>query len=382
MWLNNLHNAEDGCTVNICVQQDRIISANNTTTAAAEPAIYFEDATVIPGLINSHDHLDFNIFPQLGNRIYNNYTAWGKDIHLQNKNIIDAVQQIPLRLRATWGLYKNLLAGVTTVLNHGKKLQLPDDIITAYQKPLSLHSVAFEKNWKYKLNNPLRTKQPIVIHAGEGTDTAAAEEISALHKWNRLHKKLVAVHGVAMDPAQAKHFEALVWCPASNFFLLDRTAEVQLLQKQTKILFGTDSTLTAHWDIWEHLRQALHTKQLNPAGLWKTVTTTAATVWQLDKGKIAAGKDGDIVIVKGRKKITDGSIYSTRPGDILLVMHRGEIKLFDASLLNSLRHLTGTNGFSSIHIGGTKKYIYGNLPALLQEILNYYPHAKFPVTAG
>jgi len=26
-----------------------------------------------PGLINSHDHLDFNLFPLWGNRKYNNY---------------------------------------------------------------------------------------------------------------------------------------------------------------------------------------------------------------------------------------------------------------------------------------------------------------------
>ena len=43
-----------------------------------------------PGLINSHDHLDFNLFPQTGNRIYNNYTEWGRDIHEQNKEAISA----------------------------------------------------------------------------------------------------------------------------------------------------------------------------------------------------------------------------------------------------------------------------------------------------
>lgn len=380
MWLSNVYHAEAECTVNIAVQQGHISSVNNTSVANHEPALYFEDATVIPGLINSHDHLDFNIFPQLGNRVYDNYTGWGKDIHLQNKTIIDAVLKIPVGLRATWGLYKNLLAGVTTVLNHGKKLQLANDMITVHQKPLSLHSVAFEKNWKYKLNNPLGTKQPVVIHAGEGTDEAASKEITSLYKWNRLHKKLVAVHGVAMSPAQAKHFEALVWCPASNLFLLDKTAPVQLLQEQTKILFGTDSTLTAHWDIWEHLRMALQTKQLNAGRLWKTVTATAATVWQLNKGTIAAGKEADIVVLKGTKKINDGTVFSTRPEDILLVMHKGAIRLFDASLLHSLQQ--HSNGFSRIHIGKTEKYVYGNLPALLQEILNYYPHAKFPVTAG
>ena len=32
--------------------------------------ISFENAVAFPGLINSHDHLDFNNYPQLGNKIY------------------------------------------------------------------------------------------------------------------------------------------------------------------------------------------------------------------------------------------------------------------------------------------------------------------------
>src|SRR5450432_1163173 len=66
---------------------------------SGEAMIDFEDAIAFPGLINSHDHLDFNLFPQTGNRIYNNYTEWGKDIHKQNKEEIYRVQQIPRQLR-------------------------------------------------------------------------------------------------------------------------------------------------------------------------------------------------------------------------------------------------------------------------------------------
>src|SRR6185312_13350140 len=73
-----------------------------------ELRIEFENGIAFPGLINSHDHLDFNLFPQLGNRIYNNYTEWGKDIHQHSKATINAVLKIPQHLRIQWGLYKNL----------------------------------------------------------------------------------------------------------------------------------------------------------------------------------------------------------------------------------------------------------------------------------
>ena len=48
-----------------------------------------------------------------------------------------------------------------------------------------------------------------------------------------------------MDEQQATAFEALVWCPASNYFLLNTTAAVDKLKTKTSILFGTDSTLTS-----------------------------------------------------------------------------------------------------------------------------------------
>jgi cytosine/adenosine deaminase-related metal-dependent hydrolase len=109
----------------------------------------FNDAIVFPGLTNSHDHLDFNLFPQLGNKLYEDYIHWGNDIHLNYKNQINAVLAVPKQLRVQYGLYKNLLAGITTVVNHGENLLLNDPVINVLQ-PACLHSVGFEKNWKLK----------------------------------------------------------------------------------------------------------------------------------------------------------------------------------------------------------------------------------------
>ncbi len=113
-----------------------------------EISIEFENAIAFPGLINSHDHLDFNLFPQTGNRIYNNYAEWGKDIHVQNKETINSVLKIPQHLRIQWGLYKNLLNGVTTVVNHGAKLKIRDTFITVLQNQLNAFGVQGIKCFK------------------------------------------------------------------------------------------------------------------------------------------------------------------------------------------------------------------------------------------
>ena len=213
-------------------------------------------ALAFPGLINSHDHLDFNLFARTGNRIYNSYVEWGADIQSRNKNSIDAVLNIPKQLRVEWGIYKNLVNGVTTVINHGEHLEIQNPLINVFQDCYSLHSVALEKAWRFKLNRPFARDQPFVIHVGEGTDASSYEEIDKLIRWNLFKRKMIAVHGVSMDSRQARAFEALIWCPDSNFFLLNSTSKLNELKKVTKILFGTDSTVSAGWNLWEHLRLA------------------------------------------------------------------------------------------------------------------------------
>ena len=143
-------------------------------------------------MINSHDHLDFNLFPPLRNRIYDNYAEWGNDIHANNTKTINEILKIPQHLRVQWGLYKNLLNGVTTVVNHGEKLRIGNELMTVFENCHSLHSIRFEKNWKYKLNRPVRRNWPYVIHVGEGTDGDSHDEIDQLIKWN-LFKKILSV---------------------------------------------------------------------------------------------------------------------------------------------------------------------------------------------
>src|SRR5437870_317775 len=63
----------------------------------------FDNAIAFPGLINSHDHLDFNLFPQLGCSTYNNYTEWANNIHENYKDDINSVLKIPEDLRIKWG---------------------------------------------------------------------------------------------------------------------------------------------------------------------------------------------------------------------------------------------------------------------------------------
>src|SRR5579863_8889689 len=217
MILNNLTAALQGAPVNIRITRDRIAEVSASPLAPISNLLHLDldGAMVFPGIVNSHDHLDFNLFPALGGKTYNDYTEWGNYIHQNYKKEIDKVLKIPLHLREAWGVYKNLLCGVTTVVNHGEKIKESTSLITVHENCQSIHSVQFGKKWKLSLNNPLKKNVAAAIHTGEGTTVSASREIDTLSKWNLLKRPVIGIHGVAMSEEQAKGFKALIWCPES-----------------------------------------------------------------------------------------------------------------------------------------------------------------------
>src|ERR1700722_12061390 len=224
MILNNVNIYGENDAVNIYVDREMISQiedrSKENNSNQKEFQLHFQNAVAFPGLINSHDHLEFNLFPQFGEKLFNNYLQWSNYTSKKYKTEINKILQIPLNLRILWGIYKNLLSGVTTVVHHGKKITVGNAEIDVFQDYNFLHSVGLEKKWKYRLNKP-SSKKKFVIHIGEGRDEYAQKEIDQLIRWNLFNREIVAVHGVAMNAQQAKSFKALVWCPASNFFMLN-----------------------------------------------------------------------------------------------------------------------------------------------------------------
>lgn len=352
---------------------------NNFTERTGEIKLDFSNAIAFPGLINSHDHLEFNLFPKLRSRFYADYVEWGNDIHDQYKDRIERIKKIPYELRFKWGLYKNLLCGITTVVHHGSGAvfhfrDLPD-VYTNYNY---LHSIRLEKKWKIKLNFN-SSSFPFVIHIGEGINRKSASETNELIRWNIFRKKLIGVHGISMNEKQSKKFQALVWCPDSNLFLYDKTADIQKLKRQTKILFGTDSTLSSDWNIWNHVRLARRLNYLNNEELYNSLTETAAVEWQLDSaGKIFPNGKADIVVAKEKSGDHWENFYSINPEDILLITKNGKIVFIDKELQNS-QPVINEKDFDLVSLNSVRKYVTKGICDLMFSIKKYIPEYNFPV---
>jgi len=385
MLINNVKIINNSySSAQIKIDGSKIIEVNNSNFDAKKNnedlSFDFDEAIAFPGLINSHDHLEFNLFPKLGDRIYNDYVDWGNDINIKNKEQINIIKQVPKDLSLRWGIYKNLICGVTTIVNHGKKIvtyfeNLPD-VFTEYH---FLHSIRIEKHWKLKLllKSP---KWPFLIHIGEGKNQESFDEINKLIKYNFLNKELIGIHAISMNAKQSKKFKAIIWCPDSNLFLYNKTANISEIKKYTSILFGTDSTLSANWNIWNHLRLARQFDYLNDKELYYSLTENASYIWDFKlKGKIEKNMIADIVICK--KKFTDiwESFYNINPEDILLIVKNGRCIFID-SVLTTQQQNFDKNKFDIIYINSIKKYVIKGIHELIKSIHKIHPEYQFPIS--
>jgi cytosine/adenosine deaminase-related metal-dependent hydrolase len=116
----------------------------------------------------------------------------------------------------------------------------------------------------------------------------------------------VLVHGVGLTGPDVERViesgAAVVWCPASNLEMLDRTVDAGALRRlfaAGRLTLGSDSRLTGSRDLLDELRVARLHSDLSPTELLRLVTCDAARILRLaDRGTLAIGQRADCVIVR------------------------------------------------------------------------------------
>jgi cytosine/adenosine deaminase-related metal-dependent hydrolase len=352
----------------------RVVEAGAADPARDGPRLDLAGTIAFPGLVNSHDHLEFNLYPALRHRRYGDYVEWGADIHVRDRDLIASIERVPRSDRFRWGALKNLLCGVTTVAHHGEPCDELRSLPVRIVRTTSIHSVRQGWRWRWRLNAPV-DRSPYVLHVGEGTTPAARREIDQLLRWNLLRRSLVGVHAIAMRAEQAARFRAVVWCPVSNELLYGATADITALRQQTTVLFGTDSTLTGAWSFWTHLRRARALGALGDSALFDAVTHKAARAWGLQNGgAMAAGLEADVVVARKKGHTRWDAFYAVDPADILLVMRGGVVLLADVSI-----DVPFPGPSSVVRVGDREKRVAEDVPALLARLQAYGVASNLPV---
>jgi cytosine/adenosine deaminase-related metal-dependent hydrolase len=176
-----------------------------------------------------------------------------------------------------------------------------------------------------------------VIHAAEGVDVEASREIETLAALECLSAKTVIVHGVGISDTQRTRLveggASLVWCPSSNDFLFGRTADVVAFDREGRLALGTDSRLSGAGDLFDELRAALATGQLDTTALVRAITINAARVFRLPSaGRLIAGLPADLTVLQAGAGDPAAAIAVSRRTDVRLTMIDGQPLVGEPSL--------------------------------------------------
>jgi cytosine/adenosine deaminase-related metal-dependent hydrolase len=311
---------------------------------------------VLPGLINAHDHLELNHYGPLKTRPrYQNAGEWIADLEPVVRGDPDVVarSRIPLRDRLLVGGIKNLLAGVTTVAHHNPVYRaigrrFPVSVLRRFGWA---HSLGLESGPAGAHGEPGGSvaqryastphDAPFIVHAAEGVDGAAADDIEALESRACLSANTVLVHGVAVTPSRwATLFDrgvSLVWCPASNLFLFGRTLRIlDVLSNAaaaTRVCLGTDSRLTGSRDLLDELRVAAEAG-VAPLDLLRMVTTAPAGILRLQQaGRIDVGGAADLLVIPNGTRSAAAALLRCTRADVNLVVHQGRPRVGTPDML-------------------------------------------------
>src|SRR5438477_13033453 len=69
---------------------------------------------ILPGLINAHDHLEFNLYPRLGRGPYANAGEWARDVYHPDRSPIADQRRISKSTRLIWAGPRTLLSALRT----------------------------------------------------------------------------------------------------------------------------------------------------------------------------------------------------------------------------------------------------------------------------
>jgi cytosine/adenosine deaminase-related metal-dependent hydrolase len=320
---------------------DRIADVGGRPTHG-DRVVDLAGARLLPGLINAHDHLQFDNFSRTRFRdSHANVAEWIADVtaHRHRDSQLVAGISLDVESRLFAGGFKNLLSGVTTVAHH-------DAYHAAFDAPDFPVRVPRHYGWAHSLGvdgeagvtasyRATPADWPWIVHAGEGVDDVARGEFTRLEALGCIRENSLLVHALGFDATQMSRLiaagAAVIWCPSSNVYLFGRTLDPLALSLTGRLAIGSDSRLSGARDLLDELRAARDAAPESAPFLETGVTLHNARLLRLeDRGALTCGALADLVVLPSRP------LADLHRAELRMVMIGGEMRYGDADLAAAL----------------------------------------------
>ncbi len=372
----------------VLVVGDTIACVAATCSAApgaATASVVDTQGIIFPGLVDTHNHILFNIFNEddwAPTQSYTNHNQWGASPRY--KALVDAKQWLNSEIDETvngvvyssdlgceldkYGELKGLIAGTTSILTSATPAnkacyaslartidQLPNGLPTDKIQTATLFPSMASADGVCTNQSTGKT-DAYVIHIAEGIDATALKEFATLNTISTVDGCLFApkttiIHGAALGDAELTQMAtagmSLVWSPQSNVFLygagtmLTATADIPLaMSKGINVALGPDWSIGGSQNLLDELRFADKVdntawgNKITAQDLVKMVTSHAAKAIGLDTviGSITVGKKADLMIIGGDTGMPYDALLAATPADVRLVMVGGAVLYGDKVL--------------------------------------------------
>lgn len=349
---------------------------------AATASVVLTHGVILPGLIDAHNHILFDVFDEddwVPMQSYSNHKQWTNEARYGA--MVDAKQYLNGEgvpnldpgfgcEMDKYGELKGLIAGTTSIVgaaNPGDKTCYGSLARTIDQKSNDIGQDKIQVSTLFPPSSPdaicanfaSDKTDALVVHAGEGVDAVALNEFASLGTITATPDCLYApettiVHGAAFGAPEfdmmAQHQMSLVWSPQSNVFLYGgnvdytKTADIPLARSLgINIALGPDWSIGGSQNMLDEMRFADKVDNM----VWGDTLTTKDIVTMATKngahalglagmiGTLEVGKRADLFVVGGDTTHPWDAALLATPKEVRLVLVNG-VPLYGESVLASL----------------------------------------------
>lgn len=370
--------------------------------AAAAASIVQTNGIIYPGFIDTHNHIQFDIFDETDwapepTDNFTNHDQW--PARARYKAMVDAKQYLngeggsPVSIGCEllkYGELKGLIAGTTSIVGAAiptNKACYGSLARTIDQSPNGLKADKVQAATIFPTraadadrvceNLASGKTDAYLIHIAEGVDDTARREFQKLYDVTTVDgclfsPKTTIVHGTALEEPDfarmAAHGMSLVWSPRSNVFLyghgtdLAKTTNIPAaLELGITVALAPDWSIGGSQNILDEVRFAdwvdsvVWADAITPKQLVEMVTKNPARILGLQDtlGRIAPGLEADLVVVTGDRTRPYDAILQASPKTVQLVLVGGEV-LYGAADLRGLGR--AEPGCDALDVCGVPKF--------------------------